>query len=155
MHDHDALSAMKLAELKEIAKKLGLKKADTLKKQDLIAKILEAQATKGDGKSDEEKQIGPSFRDEKAQKEMAARDESILITEPEATEEPEDDDDDDEDEEDDDGDDDEEGDDDEVSDEGNGSERNKTAEAPPATAAEPPKREQGSWRERRERMRAE
>ncbi|MBK9075075.1 MAG: Rho termination factor N-terminal domain-containing protein [Flavobacteriales bacterium] len=35
MHDSSALSEMKLAELREIAKKLQVKKADTLKKQDL------------------------------------------------------------------------------------------------------------------------
>ncbi|MBK9075271.1 MAG: Rho termination factor N-terminal domain-containing protein [Flavobacteriales bacterium] len=46
MHDSSALSEMKLAELREIAKKLQVKKADTLKKQDLIARILEAQVGK-------------------------------------------------------------------------------------------------------------
>jgi len=44
MHDQTALSGMKLSELKEIAKQLNLKKADTLKKQDLVTKILQEQA---------------------------------------------------------------------------------------------------------------
>jgi transcription termination factor Rho len=43
MYDKTALESLKLAELKEIAKKLGIKKADTLKKQDLVARILETQ----------------------------------------------------------------------------------------------------------------
>ena len=41
MYDQTALSGMKLSELKEIARQMNLKKADTLKKQDLITKILE------------------------------------------------------------------------------------------------------------------
>lgn len=57
MYDNAALSAMKLPELKEIAKKLGLKKAELLKKQDLVDKILEAQGAKPAA----EKPIGPSF----------------------------------------------------------------------------------------------
>jgi transcription termination factor Rho len=59
MYDQSALSGMKLSELKEIAKQLNLKKADTLKKQDLINKILETQA----GKSDKPKSIAPTFVD--------------------------------------------------------------------------------------------
>ncbi len=43
MYEKTALESMKLAELKEIAKKLGIKKADTLKKQDLVARILDTQ----------------------------------------------------------------------------------------------------------------
>ena len=42
MYEKAALEALKLTELKEIAKQLKLKKFETLKKQDLIAKILEA-----------------------------------------------------------------------------------------------------------------
>ena len=57
MHDNAALSAMKLPELKEIARKLGVKKAETLKKQELVDKILEAQGAKPAA----EKPIGPSF----------------------------------------------------------------------------------------------
>ena len=41
MYEKAALEALKLADLKEIAKRLKLKKVDTLKKQELIAKILE------------------------------------------------------------------------------------------------------------------
>jgi transcription termination factor Rho len=59
MYDQSALSGMKLSELKEIAKQLNLKKADTLKKQDLINKILETQASK----SDKPKSIAPTFVD--------------------------------------------------------------------------------------------
>ncbi len=59
MYDQSALSGMKLSELKEIAKQLNLKKADTLKKQDLINKILETQASK----SDKPKAIAPTFVD--------------------------------------------------------------------------------------------
>ncbi len=43
MADKNAMESLKLAELREIAKQLNIKKADTLKKQDLIARILEAQ----------------------------------------------------------------------------------------------------------------
>ncbi|MBS1581197.1 MAG: transcription termination factor Rho [Bacteroidetes bacterium] len=43
MYDKSALASLKLAELKEIAKQLNLKKTETLKKQDLIDKILLAQ----------------------------------------------------------------------------------------------------------------
>ncbi|HMQ75046.1 MAG TPA: transcription termination factor Rho [Flavobacteriales bacterium] len=43
MADKNALESLKLAELREIAKQLNIKKADTLKKQDLIASILEAR----------------------------------------------------------------------------------------------------------------
>ncbi|MBK6628653.1 MAG: transcription termination factor Rho [Flavobacteriales bacterium] len=43
MADKNALESLKLAELREIAKQLNIKKADTLKKQDLIARIVEAQ----------------------------------------------------------------------------------------------------------------
>jgi len=52
MQDKTALESLKLPELKEIAKKLSIKKADTLKKQDLIARILEAQGSGGSKASD-------------------------------------------------------------------------------------------------------
>src|SRR5690606_39856423 len=42
MSEKAALEALKLPELKEIAKHLKLKKYETLKKQDLIAKIMDA-----------------------------------------------------------------------------------------------------------------
>src|SRR5690606_18383981 len=89
MYDHDALSAMKLSELKEIAKKLDLKKADTLRKQDLIAKILEEQA-RAAGKP---KPIGPTFvGDEEAIAELATADEVPLVSDPEPEDEDDDDD---------------------------------------------------------------
>ncbi|MBV6404952.1 MAG: transcription termination factor Rho [Flavobacteriales bacterium] len=44
MPDKNALESLKLTELREIAKQLRIKKADTLKKQDLIARILEARS---------------------------------------------------------------------------------------------------------------
>jgi hypothetical protein len=101
MYDQNALSAMKLAELKEIAKKLDLKKFDTLKKQDLINKILEEQTRK----ADKPKPIGPSFvGDEKAIAAMATDDEITLQEDPEpptAADGPDADDDDDDEEDDD------------------------------------------------------
>ncbi|MCB0794453.1 MAG: Rho termination factor N-terminal domain-containing protein, partial [Flavobacteriales bacterium] len=44
MYDIASLSDMKLADLKEIAKKLKIKKVDSLRKQDLVYKILDEQA---------------------------------------------------------------------------------------------------------------
>lgn len=44
MYDILELSKMLLPELKEIAKKLNIKRAETLKKQDLVYKILDQQA---------------------------------------------------------------------------------------------------------------
>ncbi len=49
MQDKASLESMKLTELKDLARKLNLKKIDTLKKQDLIARILEAQSSKPKG----------------------------------------------------------------------------------------------------------
>jgi len=43
MYTASELNEMKLTDLKEVAKKLNVKKAETLRKQDLIAKILEQQ----------------------------------------------------------------------------------------------------------------
>ena len=48
MYDQTTLSSMKLSELKELAKRLNLKKADTLRKNDLISKILEEQELRPD-----------------------------------------------------------------------------------------------------------
>ena len=156
MHDHEALSAMKLAELKDIAKKLGLKKTDTLKKQDLVAKILEAQsAKKGEG----EKAIGPTFRgDDKDLTELATTDEPTIEVDPEpasiATEEDEDDDDEEEDEDDD------EDEDDAAEGEGDTDEKQAAQSAPPPSpsgTAPDQNREtrQDRWRDRRERQRQE
>ncbi|HRH70219.1 MAG TPA: transcription termination factor Rho [Flavobacteriales bacterium] len=80
MYDQTALSGMKLSELKEIARTLNLKKAETLKKQDLIDKILEHQAAKGD----KPKPIGPSFvGDDKDIAAMATADEVVPEEDPE------------------------------------------------------------------------
>ncbi|MFK7755918.1 MAG: transcription termination factor Rho [Flavobacteriales bacterium] len=46
MYDIISLNGMKVAELKEVATKLDIKKAEKLKKQDLIYKILDEQALK-------------------------------------------------------------------------------------------------------------
>ncbi|MBX2972987.1 MAG: Rho termination factor N-terminal domain-containing protein, partial [Flavobacteriales bacterium] len=93
MHDQTALSGMKLSELKEIARELNRKKADTLKKQDLINKIMEAQAAKA-GKP---KQIGPAFvDDDEAIAALATADEVVPVEDPEPPA-PENDDDDDDD----------------------------------------------------------
>lgn len=62
MHDQNALSAMKLSELREIAKKLNLKKADTLRKPDLITKIIEEEA-RGNKTADPK---GPRFVEDDA-----------------------------------------------------------------------------------------
>ncbi|MBL7952764.1 MAG: transcription termination factor Rho [Flavobacteriales bacterium] len=141
MYDQTALSGMKLSELKEIARELNLKKADTLKKQDLIAKILEAQVAKGD----KPKQIGPSFvGDDKDIAAMATADEVVPVEDPEPV--PAEDDDEEDDEEDDDADD---GDDEEGDDAPE--EPVKSAEMPP-----PAQREQRQHeRPRRERLPAD
>ncbi|MCB0773780.1 MAG: Rho termination factor N-terminal domain-containing protein, partial [Flavobacteriales bacterium] len=98
MSEKAALEALKLPELREIARHLKLQKFETLKKQDLIAKILEA------GKAAEANPA--SIRDTDAIAEMAVEDEA---PEPEPDPVPvadDDDDDDDDDDEDDDDDDD-------------------------------------------------
>jgi len=109
MYDQNALSAMKLSELKEIAKKLNLKKADTLRKQDLITTILEEEAR--DAKPAKPK--GPKFvEDDTAILALATADEEETEEDPEqelplkmGEEEDDDDDDDQDDEDDEDGDD--------------------------------------------------
>jgi transcription termination factor Rho len=84
MYDQSALSSMKLTELKEIAKQLKLKKAETLKKQDLIAKILEEQALK----SEKPRPIGPTFvGDDQDIAAMATADEVPDVVDPEPVEE--------------------------------------------------------------------
>jgi len=94
MYDQTALSGMKLSELKEIARTLNLKKADTLRKQDLITKILEQQASK----ADKPKPIGPAFvGDDKDIAAMATADEVVPEEDPEPAPIPEGEDDDDED----------------------------------------------------------
>ena len=145
MYDQTALSGMKLSELKEIARELNLKKADTLKKQDLINKILETQAAK----ADKPKQIGPSFvGDDKDIAAMATADEILPVEDPEPpapVDDEEDDDDDDEDG-------DEEDDDEEEDDEETAAEQApvKPAEAPAAPVAG--QRDRNQDRPRRERL---
>jgi transcription termination factor Rho len=79
MYDQSTLSSMKLTELKEIAKQMNLKKADTLKKQDLITKILEEQALK----AERIKPIGPTFvGDEEDIAAMATADEVPDVVDP-------------------------------------------------------------------------
>jgi len=83
MYDQSALSSMKLTELKEIAKQLKLKKAETLKKQDLIAKILEEQAIQ----AERAKPIGPTFvGDDQDIAAMATADEIPDVVDPDPEE---------------------------------------------------------------------
>ena len=161
MHDHESLSAKKIAELKDIAKELGLKKTETLKKQDLIAKILEAQAAKGGAKS-----IAPSFRgDDQDLTDLANSDEQVVEEEPDTEEaSPEETDDDEED-----GDegDEEEGDEEEDDEDNDAAPTQRAATAPDPAPSAPASTEGGPaqksnrelreerWRERRERMRGE
>ncbi len=145
MHDQTALSGMKLSELKEIARELNLKKADTLKKQDLIAKILEAQAAKGE----KPKKIGPSFvGDDKDIAAMATADEVLPVEDPEPVPADEDDDDD-EDGDDDDSEDGEDDDEEDVEDAPAEAVKKEETPAPPAN------REPRQDRHRRERVPAE
>ena len=86
MYDQTALSGMKLSELKEIARQLNLKKADTLRKQDLINKILDQQTAKGGAP----KPAGPLFvGDDKDIAAMATADEVLPEEDPEPTPVPE------------------------------------------------------------------
>ncbi|HRH39928.1 MAG TPA: Rho termination factor N-terminal domain-containing protein, partial [Flavobacteriales bacterium] len=131
MYDQAALSAMKLSELKEIAKKLNLKKADTLKKQDLINKILDAQGAKPAA----EKRIGPAFvGDDKDMVDLATADEVPVAEDPEPAAMPEEDGDDEDDDEGDDESDDEDDDED-------GAEEASAAPAATETAPPPPAQE--------------
>lgn len=107
MYDQATLEAMKLAELKDLARKLNLKKTESLKKQDLIAKILREQGAGATSQVDNDALTQLAIDDEVPEPEPDP--------EPPATEDDDDDDDEDEDgeEDEDDDDDDEEGDDDE------------------------------------------
>jgi transcription termination factor Rho len=77
--DAAQLAAMKLTELKEVAKALDLKKADTLKKQDLINRILDEQ----ERKADRSKTIGPAFIEDESIAALAVADETPLAQDPE------------------------------------------------------------------------
>ncbi|MBK6774992.1 MAG: transcription termination factor Rho [Flavobacteriales bacterium] len=159
MQDANALNDMKLPELREIAKQLNIKKADTLRKQDPIAKILEAQ--------------NPGAKPAPPEPKTAAEDpmalEAIADEEPPPVEDPEPDDDED-DEDDEDSEDDEDGDDDdddtEDSEKGEGDRKSASAagdnpgsaqENAPAVAGErrdpneDRKQREREFRERRER----
>ena len=94
--DAAQLASMKLTELKEIAKALDLKKAETLKKQDLINRILEEQ----ERRTERSKSIGPAFVEDESIAALAVADEAPVAQDPEPeVEEDEEDDEDDEDEE--------------------------------------------------------
>jgi len=143
MYDQNALASMKLTELKEIAKQLKIKKIETLKKQDLIVKILEVSK--------------PSdHRDTDAIAAMAIADEA---PDPEPDPVPDEDDDDDEDEEEDDDDDDDD-DDEEEEDDANGPEAVKSEDEDrrpkhTAPAAETPAASNGDREERQQTRRDE
>ncbi len=79
MYDQTTLSSMKLSELKELAKRLNLKKADTLRKNDLISKILEEQELR----PDRVKPSGTSVTDDSTMAALATEDETPVITDPE------------------------------------------------------------------------
>jgi len=151
MLDREALNGHKLAELKDMARQLGLKKADTLKKADLIEKILEAQAAKG------EKSIGPAFRGEEDLTALATSEEPTVAEDPEPAEQ-EDGDDDDDDEDGDDGEDDDDDDEDDEAEETASPQKEEPkpiADAPPAQPKTNRESRDERWRERRDRMRQE
>ncbi|MEZ7999328.1 MAG: Rho termination factor N-terminal domain-containing protein, partial [Flavobacteriales bacterium] len=58
MYDIISLNGMKVAELRDVAAKLDIKKADKLKKQDLIYKILDEQAVNPTSKAPEANKAG-------------------------------------------------------------------------------------------------
>ena len=80
MYDQNALSGMKLTDLKEIARSMNLKKADTLRKNDLINKILEEQTIRS-GRS-----ASTAVADDSSMAAMATEDEAPVLTEPEELE---------------------------------------------------------------------
>ena len=141
MYDQATLEAMKLAELKDLARKLNLKKTESLKKQDLIAKILREQGAGATSQVDNDALTQLAIDDEVPEPEPDP--------EPPATEDDDDDDDEDEDgeEDEDDDDDDEEGDDDEQV---SAPHRVEERPAPPAPREE--RQERGDRRDRRPRV---
>jgi transcription termination factor Rho len=88
--DAAQLASMKLTELKEIAKALDLKKAETLKKQDLINRILEEQ----ERRTERTKSIGPAFVEDESIAALAVADEAPIAQDPEPEVEEDDDEDD-------------------------------------------------------------
>ena len=99
MYDKASLESMKLAELKELAKKLNIKKADALKKQDLIGRILDQQGSKASLETDD---LAAMAVADEVEPEVDEEDDEDA-TAAEATENGDDGDDDDEDDEDDEG----------------------------------------------------
>ncbi|QQR86894.1 MAG: transcription termination factor Rho [Flavobacteriales bacterium] len=147
MHDAKALNDMKLAELRELAKKLNLKKADTLRKQDLIDKILGEQ--------------GGGAKAERPEPKTAAEDPlamEAVADEVEPVEDPEPDEDDDDEEEngangedgDDEDEDDEDGDDDEETEGVNGGPEAPPAPTQPSDPQEIRRQREREFRERRD-----
>jgi transcription termination factor Rho len=83
MFDASQLAAMKLAELKEVAKALQVKKAETLRKQDLITSILNEQEKRsGRGGAPGQGHVG----DDSDIAALATSDEPTLETDPEPEE---------------------------------------------------------------------
>ncbi len=143
MHDKASLEGMKLAELKDLAKKLSIKKSETLKKADLVARILEAEAAKAGN------------RDTDAIAAMATADEAELSADPEPEEDDDEDEDEDEDDDDENG---EEGDDDEEESEERPTPQAAAApapstDAPNENASAPRERSEGQRHDRRDRER--
>jgi transcription termination factor Rho len=79
MYDQNSLSGMKLTDLKEIARSMNLKKAETLRKNDLINKILEEQSIRS-GKS---AAAPAAVTDDSSMAAFATEDETPVITDPE------------------------------------------------------------------------
>lgn len=74
MYDIISLNAMKVAELREVAAKLDIKKADKLKKQDLIYIILDEQAVKPIAQKSSPKKENPQGKKPAAKKTAPKRD---------------------------------------------------------------------------------
>ena len=134
MQDKTALESLKLPELKEIAKKLNIRKVDTLKKQDLIARIMEVQGG-----------VTPKVTNRLDTDEMASMATADEAPEPQPDPEPpvndeedEDEDDDEEEEEDQDDDDDEEEEDEQNASTEASNVPERPSEVPPAAASAPP-----------------
>ena len=73
MYDILELSKMLVPELREIAKQLNVKKAETLKKQDLIYKILDQQAIDATDNKENFRKDNPSQPNHNQQQDMAQR----------------------------------------------------------------------------------
>ena len=122
MYDKASLESMKLTELKDLARKLGIKKADALKKLDLVARILDQQGTKASLEADD---LAAMAVADEVEPEVDEDDEAATAP---GTPEDGDDDEDEDDEDDDDGDEDE--------DEDGGGDEGNAGEAAPTTGTE-------------------